>query len=98
MIMNTNDLSCLISKEEIPMITFSKEDVLTNKIQKSLRAYALNRASQLGNLLKNKVDIYFKNQEDKLMRVTTTVWAITSESVVLKKGIVIPRMSVARVD
>ena len=95
---HTNKLSCLISKEEIPNLVFPKEDVLTNKNQRSLRAYSLKRASQLGNLLKNKVDIYFKNHEDKQMRVTTTVWAITSDYVVLKKGVVIPKMSVVKVD
>lgn len=90
--------SCLITKEEIHTINFSNEDVLKDKKQKSVRAYCLNRAMQLGNLLKNKVNIYFRNDDDKLMRVQTTVWAVTTDAVILKQGILIPKSSVVSID
>ena len=64
--------SCIIEKETISSIKFPKEDVFQDKNKKKTRAYYLNRASQLGNLLKNKVHIYFKDAENNLMRVHTT--------------------------
>lgn len=90
--------SCIIEKETISQIKFPKEDVLQDKGKKKIRAYYLNRASQLGNLLKNKVNIYFKDAEDKLMRVNTTIWAVTKHNVVLKKGTIIPRHRIVYVD
>lgn len=90
--------SCFVQKEYIPLIKFPKEDVFQDKSQKSLRAYYLNRASQLGNLLKNKVNIYFKDAENKLMRVHTTIWAVTQNSVILKKGTIIPRHRIVYID
>ena len=90
--------SCIIEKETISQIKFPKEDVLQDKDKKKTRAYYLNRASQLGNLLKNKVNIYFKDAEDKLMRVNTTIWAVTKHNVILKKGTIIPRHRIVYVD
>ncbi len=90
--------SCFVQKENIPELKFPKEDVFQDKGQKSLRAYYLNRASQLGNLLKSKVNIYFKDAENKLMRVNTTIWAVTQNSVILKKGTIIPRHRIVYID
>lgn len=90
--------SCFVQKEYIPQIKFPKEDVFLNKNQRIIRTYCLNRASQLGNLLKNKVNIYFKDAENKLMRVHTTIWAVTQNSVILKKGTIIPRHRIVYID
>lgn len=90
--------SCIIQKESIPQIKFPKEDVFNDKSKIKTRANCLNRASQLGNLLKNKVHIYFKDAEDKLMRVHTTIWAVTQHSVILKRGTIIPRHRIVYVD
>jgi len=89
---------CLILKEDIYSIEFSKKDVLNDTKQKKLRHHHLNRAAQLGNLLKNKVNIYFKDKESNLMRVNTTIWAVTKDFVVLKKGTVIPLKSIMHID
>lgn len=90
--------SCIIQKENISHIKFPKEDVLLNKDKKKTRAFYLNRASQLGNLLKNKVHIYFKDAENNLMRVHTTIWAVTQHNVILKKGAIIPRHRILYID
>lgn len=92
------NVSCIVDKEEIPSIKFSKTDVLVSKKNKSFRAHYLNRAVHLGNLLKNKVNIYFMDANDKLMRVNTTIWAITTNEVILKQGVTIPRNRVVYVD
>ncbi len=90
--------SCYIEKEAIIKIRFSKEEVLLDKQQKQSRKTDLNRALQLGNLLKNKVNIYFKDVEENLMRVNTTIWGVTTDAVILKQGILIPRNRVVFVD
>jgi len=51
---------CSINKEDIDFIQFPNEDVFEDTNEKKLRSYYLDRASQLGNLLKSKVNIYFK--------------------------------------
>lgn len=96
--MNYTTPSCLIEKEDIPNLKFSKTEALQSKKKRSLRSHHLHRATQLGNLLKNKVHIYFKDQSDKLMRVHTTIWAVTTDFVILKQGITIPKRSILYVD
>ena len=88
----------IIEKEIIPTLQFSNTEVLENKKDKSLRSFYLKRGAQLGNLLKNKVHIYFKDSNDKLLRVNTTIWAVTNNFVILKKGITIPKNSIIFID
>jgi len=87
-------LSCFVLKEDLNSITFSETDVLKDRKKRNLRSYYLDRATKLGNTLKNKVDIYFKDDQNKLMRINTTVWAHTNNFVVLKKGTVLPLKSI----
>lgn len=96
--MNKFEPSCYIEKEEIDQLQFSKLEVLQEVEEKSLRKHNLGRALQLGNLLKNKVDIYFKDVEENLMRVNTTIWGVTSDAVILKQGILIPKNRIVLVD
>lgn len=49
----------------------------------------LNRAQALGNLEHSKIKIFFEDNHSKKV-VETTVWAVTDNSVVLKKGVEIP--------
>lgn len=90
--------SCYIQKEAISKLQFSKTEVLTDIMAKQIRNSALTRALRLGNLLKNKVNIYFKDVEDNLMRVHTTIWGLTADAVILKQGIIIPRNRVVFID
>lgn len=96
--MNLNTPSCIIQKEDIPQLKFSKKETLKTSKERSLRAFYLNRASKLGNLLKNKVKIYFKNHKDELLQVHTTIWAVTSDFVILKQGITIPKHRIVYID
>lgn len=96
--MKLNNTSQLIPKEHIQYLKFAKNETLTSKRKRSLRAHYLTRASQLGNLLKNKVRIYFKNHKDELMHVNTTIWAVTTDFVILKRGVTIPKSSIVYVD
>jgi len=85
-----------IEKENIPGLSFPKEDVLFVNSEKDKRMKDLMNANELGDLAQYKVKILF---EDVIgpMKVETTVWKMTSKDVVLKYGITIPIRRVARV-
>ena len=70
-------------------LTILAEEVLTEKEDILQRKSDLDRAMTLGNLEHVKMKIYFEDDASKKM-VETTVWGITNERVILKKGVVIP--------
>lgn len=88
--MKTKVKTFTIAKEDIHHVQFSKQDVLINKSQQKKRSEQLTRAAKLGNLLHNKVSIFFMDKNNRLMRVNTTVWAVTKKFVVLKNATTIP--------
>ncbi|MBF8150138.1 hypothetical protein ITJ86_09535 [Winogradskyella sp. F6397] len=96
--MNYSTPSCVIQKENIPQLRFSNDEVLQSLKKQKLRTHYLERATQLGNLLKTKVKIYFKDNTNRLMSVNTTIWAVTSDFVILKQGVTIPKHSVVYVE
>jgi hypothetical protein len=63
--------------------------VLQDKEAIQQRNNDLNRAQALGNLEHSKIKIFFEDNHSKKV-VETTVWAVTDNSVVLKKGVEIP--------
>jgi hypothetical protein len=79
----------LIEKEAVEQLKFPTEEVLTDKEDILQRKNDLDRALALGNLEHVKMKIYFEDDASKKM-VETTVWGITNERVILKKGVVIP--------
>ncbi|MEC4050958.1 hypothetical protein OX284_016090 [Flavobacterium sp. SUN046] len=78
-----------IEKEIIIDLFFPKEDVLDDETLIEQRFIDLNRALSLGNLEHSKIKIYFEDSSSKKM-VETTVWGLTDQRVILKKGYVIP--------
>ena len=96
--MNHPTSSYTIQKEDIPQLKFSKIETLNSLKKIKLRSHYLERATQLGNLLKTKVKIYFIDSTNKLIRVNTTIWAVTSDFVVLKQGITIPKHSIIYIE
>lgn len=78
-----------IEKEDIQTLKFPNTDVLQDKEAISQRINDLNRAQALGNLEHSKIKIYFEDDSSKKV-VETTVWAVTDNNVVLKKGVGIP--------
>ncbi|WP_299251061.1 hypothetical protein [uncultured Lacinutrix sp.] len=96
--MNHTTSSYTIQKEDIPQLKFSKTEILNTAKKRKLRSHYLERASQLGNLLKTKVKIYFIDSTNKLISVNTTIWAVTSNFVVLKQGITIPKHSIIYIE
>jgi len=78
-----------IEKESISNLKFPQIDVLNDREAQNLRASELNRALLLGNLEHSKIRIYFEDTDSKKV-VETTVWGLTDNRVILKKGIGIP--------
>lgn len=78
-----------IAKEQIHSLKFPQSDVLDNPQAISQRKSDLHRAMALGNLEHSKIKIYFEDSQSKKM-VETTVWAVTDQQVVLKRGAGIP--------
>jgi hypothetical protein len=78
-----------IEKEQIKFLTFSKSEVLGKKNDQLNRFLDLQRAVALGNLERGKVKITFVD-DTGLKMVETTIWALTDESVILKKSTIIP--------
>lgn len=79
----------IIEKEDIETLKFPHDEVLASDAAISIRKTELERALSLGNLEHSKIQIYFEDDISQKM-VETTVWALTDESVVLKKGVGIP--------
>lgn len=84
-----NEKFLTIEKEDIQTLKFPNSDVLQEKEAIIQRINDLNRALALGNLERSKIKIYFEDDSSKKV-VETTVWAVTDNSVVLKKGVGIP--------
>ncbi|PKH68409.1 hypothetical protein CXF59_03500 [Flavobacterium sp. ALD4] len=79
----------IIEKEKIGTLKFPHSEVLEDVSAIKERKNELQRALALGNLEHSKIQIYFEDDKSKKM-VETTVWAVTDQSVVLKKGVGIP--------
>ncbi|MBF0695531.1 MAG: hypothetical protein IR153_10795 [Flavobacterium sp.] len=78
-----------IEKENITTLHFPKSDVLEDREQRQQRQSELKRALSLGNLEHEKIKIYFEDAASKKV-VETTVWGVTDNEVILKKGVGIP--------
>ena len=79
----------IIEKENIADLKFPHSEILNDDKAIDQRTTELKRALSFGNLEHSKIQIYFEDEISKKM-VETTVWALTDESVVLKKGVGIP--------
>jgi hypothetical protein len=91
------DTIVLIEKEKISGLHFSSEDVCKNAHDHSKRDQDLLRAQSLGNLLKNKVHITFKDADGQVYQVYTTVWAYGKDFVCLKADICLPVKAIIEV-
>ena len=96
--MKTSEKIYSTKKEFLYLLKFPQEDVIDSKTEKRQRSFQLIRAMQLGNLFKNKVTIWFKDAQDRLMKINTTIWGVTQQSVILKKGVLIPITSIVSVE
>ena len=94
MIMETNFRE--MNKENIGKLNFPSVEVLNTEKKKNQRKMELERAMALGNLEQVKVKIFFEDDKEKLF-VDTTIWGVTDESVILKRGVIIPNKRIYKV-
>ncbi len=87
-----------IEKEKIETLKFPNKEVLLDKESIKERESELNRALSLGNLEHSKIKIYFEDDTSRKLLVETTVWGVTDNRVILKKGVVIPINRVHRIS
>ena len=78
-------------------MNFPTQEVLRSKQDIYDRCLDLKRAMVLGNLEREKVKIVFMDDQG-IKTVETTVWAVTSKSVILKRSMVIPLERIISVD
>ncbi|MGB0885277.1 MAG: hypothetical protein ACPGVH_04305 [Chitinophagales bacterium] len=87
--MKNSIIPFLVEKEEISKFTFPKIEVLVDEKAISTRTKNLLKGLKLGNVFKNKVEIFFEDNES-LKKVETTIWSITENYLILKRNTVIP--------
>ncbi len=85
-----------IEKEDIANLHFPADDVLTDKHEIFQRKQDLEKAMAMGNTDHVKIEIFFKDDNNQLV-ANTTVWAVTPEHIVLKKGVTIPINRIYRI-
>jgi len=85
-----------IEKEDIAHLIFPATDVLTDKHEILQRKQDLERAMAMGNTDQVKIEIFFEDDTNQLV-TNTTVWAVTPEHLVLKKGVTIPVNRIYRI-
>ena len=86
-----------VEKDQIQGLQFSNNEILSDKEELILREQELQRAMKLGNTLKQKVKIFFKDQKSNKY-TETTVWHANSNHVVLKGDITIPVNRIYKVE
>lgn len=79
----------VLEKEQVETLEFPEQEILQNENEKINRVVALKRALWLGNLERIKVKIYFADRIRKYL-IETTIWGITEERIILKRGVTIP--------
>ena len=78
-----------ISKEEIPMLDFTNEEVLNSRDEIEHRKQLLLQSMVLGNTYHTKVVIIFEAGSG-IYQVETTIWATTDDFVLLKGAVYLP--------
>jgi hypothetical protein len=89
LLVEIEDTTLLIEKEEIKEFKFPEGDVLKTEEERAERQSRILKGTQLGNRMKRKVKIIFEDV-DGLKKVETTIWGFTDKNVILKKTTIIP--------
>lgn len=82
-----------IQKEQINKFTFPEVDVLSDQTDRRLRFAAAQKARILGNTEKSKATISF-HTTDGVYEVSTTVWDVDNDFIMLKGASALPLRSV----
>lgn len=86
-----------VEKDTIRKLVFANKDVLKTPEETLERRDNLQKAVMLGNAIKHKVRIFFKDQQSN-KHVETTVWHVDERHISLKGGITLPVNSIYKVE
>ena len=78
-----------IEKEEISNLAFPETEILQSETEIKHRKKTLENGMLLGNIEHRKIKIVFEDNESA-KQVETTIWAVTENKILLKKGVAIP--------
>jgi uncharacterized protein (UPF0248 family) len=78
-----------IEKEAISALRFPVQEILHSPSEIEQRKIDAHRGMLLGNVYKSKVKIIFGDY-DGIKEVETTIWGVTAQRLLLKKGLQIP--------
>ena len=95
--MNNNMEFEVIEKENIPSLVFPSEHIQRTSQEEALLRKELQNATILGNIEKNKIKIYFEDNQG-LKMVETTIWATGKENITLKAGVIVPIHRIRKID
>jgi hypothetical protein len=82
-----------IQKEQIINFSFLEADVLQDQTERIMRFATAQKARTLGNIEKLKATISF-HTTDGIYEVSTTVWDVDNEFIMLKGASALPLRSV----
>ncbi len=91
------EASRFLEIEEVRKLKFPEEDVLNDVEAKFQRQRDLQKATVLGNSYKQKVIVFFKDDESK-KHLITTIWQSTSDHISFKNGNVLPVKSILKIE
>jgi hypothetical protein len=97
-ILPTDAATEIVAKEDLSILNFGPDDVLTDPTARARRRADAERAVTLGNAYHGKLDIYFQTADGATKRVATTVWAADAEHLTLKSGVSLPMRAVLGFD
>jgi hypothetical protein len=86
-----------VEKDTIKKLMFANKDVLSTKEAALERRDNLQKAVMLGNAIKHKVKIFFRDKQSN-KHVETTVWHVDERHISLKGGITLPVSSIYKVE
>ncbi len=86
-----------IEKEDVANCHFPHEEVLSDADDRKLRAANIKKAEALGNIEHHKIAIVFEDDK-RVYKVTTTIWAAGEDNIVLKKGVIIPVSRIHKIN
>lgn len=86
-----------VDKQVVGNLIFDTTDVLVSEEDKIQRYNNLTKAMMLGNAIKHKVKIYFRDKESN-KHIETTVWQANQSHISLKGGLVLPVRSIYKVE
>jgi len=78
-----------IERDIIPNLQFPRDEVLNSNSEMEKRVVDAYKGMLLGNIYKGKVKIIF-GDKDGIKQVETTIWVVTENMILLKRGVQIP--------